>query len=84
MTLGSLTFYSPERIEPLRPPATPRTVRRRPAGAGADAGARWAQVGGVRQLVVPPELGYPADDASHEKVRLPLGHGQEMAPTLFV
>ena len=25
-------------------------------------------VGGVRQIVVPPELGYPEDDAKHEKV----------------
>ena len=25
--------------------------------------------GGVRQLVIPPDLGYPSTDPSHEKVR---------------
>ncbi|KAJ1468985.1 hypothetical protein T484DRAFT_1983201 [Baffinella frigidus] len=36
--------------------------------SGVEEGLLGMQVGGVRQLVVPSELGYPATDASHEKV----------------
>ena len=35
---------------------------------GLEEGIRGMQVGEVRQLVVPPELGYPESDKSHEKV----------------
>lgn len=35
---------------------------------GLDEAIRSMQVGGIRQVVVPPELGYPATDPSHTKV----------------
>ena len=35
---------------------------------GLEEGIMGMTVGGVRQIVVPPELSYPADDPSHERV----------------
>ena len=37
-------------------------------GRGRRHGVAALRDGGVRQIVVPPELGYPEDDAKHEKV----------------
>lgn len=35
---------------------------------GLEEGILGMSVGGVRQIVVPADIGYPLDDASHEKV----------------
>ena len=35
---------------------------------GLEEGIRGMSVGGVRQIVVPPDLGYPLDDPPHDKV----------------
>eukprot|EP00903_Cladosiphon_okamuranus_P011659 g10967.t1 len=35
---------------------------------GLDEGIKGMQAGGVRQIVVPPEMGYPDDDRKHERV----------------
>lgn len=35
---------------------------------GLEEGIKTMKVGGIRQIVVPPEIGYPDDDPSHERV----------------
>ena len=44
---------------------------------GLEEGLTGMRMGGVRQIIIPPELGYPESDRSHEKVRGERGEGPD-------